>query len=103
MTVEPCKEDPKVNIVLRSGAMTGEEKGRQPEEGEWVHKALEKETGFDLEHVKETFMEVKKSFAKASTSRSQEKLAEEMDPSMITMFFETYMRLLRDSKAMKGL
>jgi len=63
----------------------------------------EKETGFDLEHAKETFMKAKKSIVEASTSRSQEKLVEEMDPSTITMYLETYMKLLHDSNAMKGL
>lgn len=78
--------------------MTGEDKGKQPEEGDWVRKSPEKENRFDLEHAKETFMEAKKSFAKASTSASQEKLTEEMDPSIITMFLETCMKLLHDSK-----
>jgi len=103
MRVEPCEEDPKISIVLGTGATTGEDKGKQPEEGEWVRKSPEKETGFDLEHAKETFMEVKKSFAKAFTSRSQEKPAKEMDPSMITMFLETCVKLLRNSKVVKGL
>jgi len=31
------------------------------------------------------------------------KPVEEMDPSMITTFLETYMKLLRDSKIVKGL
>jgi len=53
-------------------------------------------------------MEAKKIFAKASTSRSQDKLPEintptEVDPSMLATFLETCMKLLRDRKAMKGL
>lgn len=71
MRVEPREEDPKVNFVLWSGVTTGEDKGKQPEEGEWVRKALENEARFNLECAKETFMKAKKSFAKASTSRSQ--------------------------------
>ena len=63
MRAERLEEYTKVNIVLRSGEATGEDKGKQPEEGEWVRKVLEKETGFDLEHSKETFMEEKKSFS----------------------------------------
>lgn len=51
----------------------GEDKGKQSAESEWVRKAPEKETRFDLEHAKETFMEANKSFTKASTSGSQEK------------------------------
>ena len=67
MRAEPREEDPKVNIMLWSGTTTGEDKGKQLAEGEWVHKALEKETWFYLEHAKETFMEVEKSFVDAST------------------------------------
>lgn len=52
MRVEPREEYPKVNIMPRSGAMTGEHKGKQLEESEWVLKAPEKETGFDLERAK---------------------------------------------------
>jgi len=103
MRVEPCQEDPKVNIMLRIRTTTGGDKGKQPVEGEWVHKVPKKEIGFDLESPKETFMEAKKSFNEASTSGSQEKPVEEMDPSMITMFLENYMKLLHDSKAMNGL
>jgi len=100
---EPCEEDPKVKIMLQSGTMTREDKGKQPVEGIWVHKALEKETELDLESAKETFMEAKKIFVEASTSGSQEKPVEEMDPSMLTTFLETCMKLLHDSNDVKGL
>lgn len=73
MMAEPHKEDPNVNIVLHSGMTTGEDKGKQPEESEWVCKSLEKEVGFNLESMKETLMEAKKSFVEASTSGSQDK------------------------------
>jgi len=89
--------------MLGSGMTTGEDKGKKLKEGEWVHKSPEKEVGFDLEHAKETFMEMRKSFAEASTSGSQETLAKEMDPSMLTNFLETSMKLICDSKALKGL
>lgn len=82
MRVEPCEEDPNVNIVLQSGVMTGDDKGKQPKERGWVHKALEREVRFDLERAKETFMESKKSFVETSTSGSQDMLSEEVDPSM---------------------
>jgi len=53
-------------------------------------------------------MEAKKSFAEASTLGSQDKMQEismlvEVDPSILTMFLETCMELLRNSKAMEGL
>lgn len=62
-----------MNIVIRSAIMIGEDKGKQLEENVWASKAPEKEVGFDLEHAKETFMEAKKSFTKASNSGRQEK------------------------------
>jgi len=91
MRVEPREEDPNVNIVLRCGMTVGEDKGKQPREGVWVYKALEKEVGFDLECAKETFMEVKKRFTEASTLGSQDKQSEEMDPSINVLVI-----LLRD-------
>ena len=103
MRSEQRKEDPNVNIVLRSGIMTRDDKGKQPEESAWVHKAPIKEPEFNSEHVKETFMEAKKSFMEASTSSSKDQLELEMDPSMLTTFLETCMKLLCDSKAVKGL
>lgn len=62
-----------------------------------------KEVEFDLEHTRENFMEAKKRFIEASTSRGKDKPELEMDPSMLTTFLETCMKLLRDSKAVKGL
>lgn len=67
--VEPRDEDPNVNIVLQSGMRTSDDKGKQPKEGGWVCKALEKEFGFDLKHAKEMFMEEEEKFSKESTSR----------------------------------
>jgi len=64
----------------------GDDKGKQPEDNTWVHKALTKEAEFDLECAREAFMEAKKSFAEASTSRRKDKLELEMDPSMLTNF-----------------
>ena len=48
-------------------------------------------------------MEAKKSFMEASTSGSKDKLELEMDPSMLTAFLETCMKLLCDRKVVKGL
>ena len=102
MRYEPCEEDPNVNIVLRSGITIGDDKDKQLERSIWVRKAPKKEPKFDLERAKETFMEAKRSFAKASTLGSKDRLELEMDPSMLTTFLETCMKLLRDSKAAKG-
>ena len=54
MRAEPCEEDPNVNIMLQSGMTIGEDKGKKLEESEWVHKAPEKEVGFDLELAKKS-------------------------------------------------
>lgn len=64
---------------------------------------MTKEAKLDLEHARETFMETKKSFAEASTSGIKDKPDKEMDPCMLTTLLGTCMKLLRDSKAMKGL
>jgi len=48
-------------------------------------------------------MEAKKSFTEASTLGSRDQLEPRMDPSMLTTFLETYMKLLCDSKVVKGL
>jgi len=91
MRFELREEDPNLNMMLRSGATTGEDKGNQPKESTWVRKAPVKEPEFDLEHTKETFMEAKKSFAEASTSGRPKP---GMDPLMLTTFLETCMKLL---------
>jgi len=103
MRSELHKEDPNVNIVLLSGITMGDDKDKQPEDSTWVYKALTKEVEFDLERAKETFREAKKSFDDASTSGSKDRSELEMDPSMLTTFLETCMKLLRYSKAVKGL
>ncbi len=43
MRFEPRDEDPNVNIVLRSGITTGDDKGKQPGKNGWFRKAPEKE------------------------------------------------------------
>jgi len=48
-------------------------------------------------------MGVKKSFVDASTSGRKDRPEPEMDPSMLTMFLEMCMKLLRDSKVVKVL
>jgi len=99
----PPTQNLNVNIVLRSGIVMGDDKGKQLEDNTWVRKALVKEVEFDFERTRETFMEAKKSFANASTSGSKDRLEPEMDPSMLTTFLETCMKLLCNSKVVKGL
>ena len=66
-------------------------------------KALAKEIEFDLESANETLMGGNKSFVEASTSRSKDKPNQEMDPSMLITFLETFMKLLPNSKVVNGL
>ena len=56
MRSEPHEEDLNVNIVIRSGITTGDDKGKQLEESTWVQKAPMKEVEFDLEHGRETYL-----------------------------------------------
>lgn len=62
-----------------------------------------RELEFDLERAKETFMEAKRSFTDAPTSRRNGRLELEMDPSMLTMFLEACIKLIRDSNFVKDL
>ena len=103
MREKPSKEDHSINIVRQSGISMGEDKGKRPENKGWVHKATEKEVEFDLNRAQENFIEAKKNFVEAFTLGSQEKPVEEMYPSMITTFLGTCMKLLHDSKVLKGL
>ena len=48
-------------------------------------------------------MEAKKSFTEASTSSSKDQPEPWMDPSMLTTFSKTCMKLLHDNKVVKGL
>lgn len=83
-----------MNIEMRCGITTGDDKGKHPKEDGWVRKAREKEAGFDLACTKENFME--------SNKVPETSAPIEVDPSVLTMFLETCMKLLRDSKAVKG-
>ena len=82
---------------------TSDDKGKQSKESVWVCKAPINEPKFYLECAEETFMEAKKSFTEASTSGSKDQLESGMDPSMLTTFLETCMKLLCDINAVKGL
>jgi len=48
-------------------------------------------------------MEAKKSFTETSTSGSKDQPELGMDPSMLTTFLETCMKLLHDNMEIKGL
>lgn len=103
MRSESHEEVPNINIVFQSGTTMVDDKGKKPKDSTWVHKASTKKLKFDLECTKETFPESRKSFTDDSTSRSKDRLEPKMDPSMLTMFLETCMKLLCDRKAIKEL
>lgn len=107
MGAEPRKEDQIMNIVLRSKITARDDEGRQTEEHGWIRKAPKKEVGFDLNRMKEKFMEAKKSFIEASTLGSHDKMQDisvstEVDLSMLTTFFETCIKLLPDRRVLEG-
>jgi len=81
----------------------GDEIGEKLEYSTWVCETLAKEAEFDLERTKNTFMEPKKSFYDASTSGRKDRPEPKMDPSMLTMFLETCMKLLHNYKAINGM
>jgi len=81
----------------------GDDKVKQLEYSTWLCKALTKEVECDLEHAKEIFMEAKKIFIDASTSERKDRAELEMDPSMLMMLLGNFMKLLHNSKVVKGL
>ena len=89
--------------MLRSGITIGDDPGKQLEDSRWVRKAQTKDVKFDLKHTHEAFMEAKKSFTRPSSLGRKDKLGPKMDPSMVTTFLETCMKLLFDSKVIKVL
>lgn len=89
MRSEPRKEDPNVNMMLRSGTGLWEDKGKLTKE--------------DVGVCKETCLEARKSFAEVSTLGSKDQPKPERDPSMMTTFLETCMKLLHNNRVVKGL
>lgn len=56
MRCKPREENPSVNIAMRSGIATGEGKV-EGKSDTCIHRADEKNNGFDLQREKGTFME----------------------------------------------
>jgi len=59
MTVEPREDEPRINIITRSGAVMGDDKGKKKVEETWVRKTAEKAPGFSIQKKIEMFMGVK--------------------------------------------
>lgn len=89
MRSKPRKEDPQVNMVLRSGTATRVDRRDLSKEGTGVGK--------------ETNLEARESFTKVSTLGSRDQPEMDKDPSMMNTFLETCIKFLRDSGAVKGL
>lgn len=83
-----------MNMVLRSGTNTGEDKEKQPGDNVWVRKTPTKASELYLGCTKEIDMEATKSFVEVSTLASKKQSEPGMDLSMITTFLETCMKLL---------
>lgn len=62
MRDEPREEDKNVNVVLRRGILTVNDKGKQLEEDGCVCKAPKKEVDFDFAQMKETFRKPRRGF-----------------------------------------
>ena len=59
--VEQWTPDPMVNVVMRSGAVTGGQPTKPS--GAWVRKAEDKQPTIDLSKIKETFVHTSKEFS----------------------------------------
>lgn len=103
MKSEPLKEDPRVNMVLRSGIAIKGDAWKQSAEDKKGHDAPTREIEFEVEQVKKMPKEAQKSFMEVSTPGRRNQIEPGMDPSMLTTFLETCMKLLCDNGAVKGL
>ena len=90
-------------MVLRSGANEEEDKNKQPGDDVWVCKTPIKVPKLDSGCMKEIDMEAAKSFAEVSTLGSKKQSELGVDPSMVTTFLETGMKLLLDNEVVQGL
>lgn len=67
------------------------------------HDTPAREPKFEVEQGTKMPKEALKSFTKVSTLGRREPIESRMDPSMLTTFLETCMKLLHDSTIVKGL
>jgi len=103
MPSEPGKEDPSINMVLRSDAtIEGNMWQKHAEDGK-SRNAPTKEPNSETEQVMKTSGEAQRSVVEASTPSTRDQTESRLDPSMITTILETCMKLLCDSKPIKGL
>jgi len=103
MREKPCEEDPSINMVLRSGANIGGNPQKEHVEGRKRCDTPIKEHDSEPEWGKKMSREAQWSFVEASTLGRMDQTKPRLDPSMITTFLETCMKLLRDNKAIQGL
>jgi len=90
-------------MILRSSATT---KVNPQEEYEEIGKRRDtpiREPNSELEPGMKTPREAQWSFTESSTPGRRDQTEIEVDPSMITTFLKTCMKLLCDSKAVQGL
>lgn len=67
------------------------------------HDTPTNELAFEPEQGMQMPKEAQKSFTEVSTPGRRDQMELGLDPSMITTFLETCMKLLRNSKVVKGL
>lgn len=103
MRAEPREEDPSINMVLRSGTTIGGNPQEERAEGGKRRDTATKKHDFEPEQGKKMSREAQRSFAATSTPGRRDQTEPRLDPSMITTFLETCMKLLRDSKVIQGL
>ena len=72
MTAEPRIDEPRINIVKRSGATTRNDQanGNKEVEATWIMETTEKAPTFDALNEKKAFIEVRKRFMDDGDSNS---------------------------------
>jgi len=97
MCAEPHEEDPSINMVLRSGTVVGRN------ENEKRYDLPMQEHNTELKEGKTRPREAQWGFVKAFTPERRDQMEARVDPSMITTFLETCMKLLCDHEVIQGL
>lgn len=90
-------------MVLRSSATRGGDTRKGLAEDRERCNTPTKEPNSELEQGMQIPKESHKSFTEVSTPGRRDQKEPGLDPSMITTFLETYMKLLHNSKVIKGL
>ena len=96
-------EEPCVNVFTRSGTTTSEDKGKKLDNEILIRKSHKKKEELNLQCEKDTFVEVKKGFAEASTSTSSRTMDVARVDEEIKPFLQACIKLLHNKKAVENL